>query len=66
MLKPPPQSALLNPLDDFNLLDDAPPPTWTGDWVSRRLVEGFKTLRQLPLKGAALGFKNTYWVAYSY
>ena len=52
---------------DFNLLDDAPPRTWTGDWVSRRLVEGFKTLRQLPLKRAVLGFKNSYWrVEYAY
>ena len=51
MLKLTPQSALLNPLDEFNLLGDAPPPTWTGDWVSRRLVEGFKTLCLIPVKG---------------
>jgi hypothetical protein len=68
MLKITPQSVLqFNPLDDtsdLELLDL--PAQWTGGHCALRLCEGFKTLRQLPLKGAALGFKNSYWVAYAY
>jgi len=40
MLKVPPQSLLQFAPTDFNLLDDDhPPPSWCGDWVSRRWVE---------------------------
>jgi len=60
MLKITPQSALqFNPLDDppdFDLLEL--PPKWTGEHCALRLCEGFKTLRQLPHKGASFGFKN--------
>jgi hypothetical protein len=47
MLKITPQSLLqFDQLQDFSPLDDdAPPATWSGNWVSRRLVQGFKTLR---------------------
>ena len=67
MLKIPPQSLLqFAPLSDFNLLDeDHPPPKWCGDWVSRRWVEGLKTLRLIPLKAAPRGFDNA-WPAYAY
>jgi hypothetical protein len=62
MLKTTPQSLLqFDPLQDFNPLNgDAPPATWSGNWVSRRLVEGFKTLRLIPLKGMPTGFKNAW------
>lgn len=62
MLKVPSQSLLrFAPLSDFNLLDqDHPPPKWCGDWVSRRWVEGLKTLRLIPLKGMPSGFKNAW------
>jgi hypothetical protein len=62
MLKTTPQSLLqFDPLQGFNPLDhDAPPATWSGNWVSRRLVEGFKTLRLIPLKGMPSGFKNAW------
>jgi hypothetical protein len=65
MLKVTPQSLLqFDPLSDFNLLDaDHPPPRWCGDWVSRRWVEGLKTLRLIPLKGMPGEFKNA-WPAY--
>jgi hypothetical protein len=66
MLKITPQALLqFDPLDnpsDFEPL----PPKWTGGHCALRLCEGFKTLRQLPIRGAPLGFKNSYWVAYSY
>src|SRR3984957_6222727 len=67
MPKIPPQSLLqFDPLSDFNLLDeDHPPPKWCGDWVSRRWVDGLKTLRLIPLKGAPRGFENA-WPAYAY
>jgi hypothetical protein len=60
MLKITLQSQLqFDPLQDFSPLDDdAPPATWSGNWVSRRLVEGFKTLRLIPLKGMPSGFKK--------
>jgi len=68
MLKITPQSALqFNPLDeppDFDLLDL--PPQWTGEHCVLRLCEGFKTLRQLPLKGAPPGFKNGWSWGYLY
>ena len=68
MLKITPQSALqFNPLDeppDFDLLDL--PPQWTGEHCALRLCEGFKTLRQLPLKGAPPGFKNGWSWGYLY
>jgi hypothetical protein len=62
-----PQSLLqFAPLSDFNLLDeDHPPPEWCGDWVSRRWVDGLKTLRLIPLRGAPRGFGNA-WPAYAY
>ena len=62
MLKVPPQSLRqFAPLSDFNLLDaDHPPSKWCGDWVSRRWVEGLKTLRLIPLKGMPSGFKNAW------
>jgi hypothetical protein len=62
MLKITPQLLLqFDPLQDFSPLDDdAPPTTWSGNWVSRRLVEGFKTLRLIPLKGMPTGFKNAW------
>lgn len=68
MLKITPQSALrFNPLDDppdFDLLDL--PQKWTGEHCALRLCEGFKTLRQLPMKrGAPAEFGNA-WPAYSY
>jgi len=67
MPKIPPQSLLqFAPRSDFNLLDeDHPPPKWCGDWVSRRWVDGLKTLRLIPLKGAPRGFENA-WPAYAY
>jgi hypothetical protein len=67
MLKATPQSLLRStPLPDFNLLDeDHPPPKWCGDWVSRRWVEGLKTLRLIPFKGAPPGFGKA-WPAYAY
>jgi hypothetical protein len=51
MLKITPQSLLqFDPLQGFSPLDeDGPPATWSGNWVSRRLVEGLKTLRLIPL-----------------
>ena len=54
MLKVMPQSLLqFDPLSDFNLLDeDYPASKWSGDWVSRRWVDGLKTLHLIPLKGA--------------
>jgi hypothetical protein len=36
-----------------------------GDWVSRRWVDGLKTLRLIPLRGAPRGFGNA-WPAYAY
>ena len=37
------------------------------DGRALRIAAGFKTLRQLPITGAALGFENSYWpVAYLY
>jgi hypothetical protein len=62
MLKVTPQSLLqFAPLSDFNLLDaDHPPSKWCGDWVSRRWVEGLKTLRLIPLKGMSSGFKKAW------
>jgi hypothetical protein len=62
MLKITPQLLLqFDPLQDFSPLDDdAPPATWSGSRVSRRLVEGFKTLRLIPLKGMPTGFKNAW------
>jgi hypothetical protein len=47
MLKITPQSLLqFDPLQDFSPLDeDTAPTTWSRNWISRRLVEGFKTLR---------------------
>jgi hypothetical protein len=67
MLKITPQSFLqFNPLDDasdFDLLDL--PSKWTGEHCALRLCEGFRTLRQLPLKGSPLGYKNR-WPPYSY
>ena len=65
MLKVLPRS-LLTPLSDLNLLDeDHPPPKWCSDWVSRRWVEGLKTLRLIPLKGSPRGFGNA-WPTYAY
>jgi hypothetical protein len=67
MLKISPQS-----LVQFNLLDEPPefdlldlPSKWTGERVSRRFVEGLKTLRLIPMKGAPRGFANA-WPAYAY
>jgi hypothetical protein len=67
MLKTTPQSLLqFNPLYNFNLLDeDHPPSKWSGDWVSRRWVDGLKTLRLIPMKGAPRGFANA-WPPYAY
>ena len=50
----PPQSLLqFAARSDFNLLDeDHPASKWCGDWVSRRWVDGLKTLHLIPLKGA--------------
>jgi hypothetical protein len=67
MLKITPQSLVqFNPLDgppEFDLLDL--PSRWTAEWVSRRFVEGLKTLRLIPMKGAPRGFANA-WPAYAY
>jgi hypothetical protein len=62
MLKITPQSLFrFDLLQDFSPLDDdAPPATWSGNWVSRRLIEGFKTLRLIPFKGKPTGFKNAW------
>ena len=62
MLKILPRSLLqFDPLSDLNLLDeDHPPPKWCDDWVSRRWVEGLKTLRLIPLKGMPSGFGNAW------
>jgi hypothetical protein len=68
MLKSTPQSLLrFNPLDeppDFDPLDL--PPQWTAGHCGLRLCEGFKVLRQLPVKGSPAGFKNGWPVAYLY
>jgi hypothetical protein len=68
MLELTPRSALkFYPLDDpsdFDLLEL--PPRWTGPHCGLRLCEGFRTLRQLPVQSAVLGFKSTYWVGYAY
>ena len=53
MLKITPTALRFNPLDDpadFDLLDL--PAKWTGEHCALRLCEGFKTLRQIPMKGA--------------
>jgi hypothetical protein len=61
---PPTQSFVrFNELIEFDLLDL--PSKWTGEWVSRRFVEGPKTLRLIPMKGAPRGFANA-WPAYAY
>jgi len=61
MLKVPQSLPQFDPLSDFNLLDeDHPPPKWCGGWVSRRWVDGLKTLRLIPLKGMPSGFKNAW------
>jgi hypothetical protein len=67
MLKTPLQPLLqFAPVPEFKLLDDDhPPPKWCGDWVSRRWVDGLKTLRLIPLKAAPRGFGNA-WPAYAY
>lgn len=68
MLKITPQSALrFNPLDDppdFDLLDL--PQKWTGEHCALRLCEGFKTLRQLPMKGGAPAELGNAWPTYAY
>jgi len=57
---------LLNQLSNFSPLDDTSdfdlllPPQWTGEHCALRLCEGFKTLGQLPITGAALGLNNSY------
>ena len=45
--------------------EDHTPLKWCGDWVSRRWIDGLKTLRLIPLKGAPRGFGNA-WPAYAY
>jgi hypothetical protein len=52
MLKITPQSLVqFNPLDEpieFDLLDL--PSKWTGEWVSRRWVDGLKALQLIPIR----------------
>jgi CO/xanthine dehydrogenase Mo-binding subunit len=61
MLKITPTALRFNPLDDpadFDLLDL--PSKWTGEHCALRLCEGFKTLRQLPMKGAPAAFAAAF------
>jgi hypothetical protein len=67
MLKITPTALRFNPLDDpldFDLLEL--PSKWSGEHCALRLCEGFKTLRQLPIKGSPVGFKNGWPVAHLY
>ncbi|GGC90515.1 hypothetical protein [Chelatococcus reniformis] len=52
-----------HPLDGVPPPDDYIPPVWTPEHVGRRLVEGFETLRMMPLTGIKLGY-GTPWPTY--
>jgi hypothetical protein len=52
-----------NPLEDA-VLDDITPSIWDGPHVGKRLAEAMRTLRILPMGGAA-GYGGT-WPPYSY
>ena len=54
----------IEPFDPLDVVDELPP-VWNGPHVGLRLVEGFETLRALPL-GDHAGSAASAWPAYTY
>lgn len=52
-----------NPLED-GVMDDVAPAIWSGPHVGKRIAEGMRTLRMLPMRAVA-GYCAT-WPAYAY